>query len=90
MFGQGAKCLHIEAHDKALAERLKRAGVVAEVEAMSAPTTYYVTVAYESRRRTLTYTDDVSPQRISSRDQFTKKLALAVRLSQINERVNLA
>lgn len=88
MFGQGPKCLFIEAHDEAVAKRLNRSGVVAEVEAVSAPTTDYVTVAYESRRQTLTYTDDASPQRISSRDKFTKQLALAARLSQINERVN--
>ncbi len=89
-FGQGLKCLSIEAQDEALAERLDHSGAIAEVEAVSAPTTDYVTVAYESRRKTLTYTDDVSPRWIASHDQFTKQLALTARLSQINERVNSA
>ena len=88
-FGQKPKQLYLEVQDRALGERLDQAGVLAEVAAVSAPTEDYVTVTYESQRKTLTYTDDVSPRQIPSHQQFAAQLALIARLAEVNERVNL-
>jgi hypothetical protein len=90
IFGQGPKQLFIEASDRALGERLERSGVLDAVSAVSSPTRDYVTVAYDARRRSLTYTDDVSPRRISSRERFAAQLALVARLAEINAQVNPA
>ena len=87
-FGQGAKQLQIEVKDTALGERLERSGVLDAVSAVSAPTQDYVTVEYEARRQTLTFTDDVSPRRVPSHQQFATQLALVARLAQVNEQVN--
>jgi hypothetical protein len=87
-FGQGPRQLHIEVHDKALGERLDRSGVLAAVSAVSAPTQGYVTVEYEARRKTLTYTDDVSPHKIPSPTQFAAQLELVARLAEINAHAN--
>jgi len=88
LLGQGPKQLYIEAQDKALGERLDRSGVLAAVSTVSAPTQTYVTVEYQARRQTLTYTDDVSPRRIPSHKQFAAQLELVARLAEVNEQVN--
>ncbi len=88
-FGQKPKELYIEVQDRALGERLNQAGVLAEVAAVSAATQDYVTVTYEARRQTLTYTDDVAPRKIPSPQQFAAQLALIARLAEVNELVNL-
>lgn len=88
LFGQGQKQLHIEVQDQELGERLDQAGVLAIVSAVSAPTRDYVTVAYEARRKTLTYTDDVSPRRVPSQEQFAAQLASVARLAEVNEQLN--
>jgi len=88
VFGQSPNQLYIEVQDKALGERLDRSGVLAVVATVSAPTQSYVTVAYEVRRQTLTYTDDVSPHRIPSHDHFVAQLELVMRLAVVNEQVN--
>jgi hypothetical protein len=87
-FGPSQKELYIEVKDEALGQRLERAGVLAEVAAVSAPTDCYVTVEYEARRKVLTFTDDVSPRRVPSHEQFTAQLLLVARLAEINEQVN--
>lgn len=88
LLGQGAKRACIETRDNALANRLNSEGVTELVEAVSAPTATYATVEYDKYRKTLTYTDDVAPEKIPSKESFTKQLALAARLAAINERVN--
>jgi hypothetical protein len=88
LVGQGPKQLTIEVQDKALGERLEQAGVLAGVAAVSTPTQDYVTVAYEARRKTLTYTDDMTPRQIPSRAQFAAQLELVTRLAEVNDRVN--
>jgi hypothetical protein len=55
---------------------------------VSSPTLSYVTVQFETRTRTLTYTDDVSPLRVPGRARFAVHLALVTRLAAINARVN--
>lgn len=87
-FGQGPKKLHIEVKDLALGERLKQAGVLDAVSAVSAPTNYYETVAYDARRQVLTYTDDVSPHSIPSSKKFAAQLDLVAYLVEINAQVN--
>jgi hypothetical protein len=76
--------------DEPLRRRLEQAGVIAEVGAVSSPTLSYVTVQYETRARTLTYTDDVSPSRVPSSARFAVYLALVARLAVLNTRVNVA
>ena len=88
LLGQGPKQLYIEVEDKALGERLERSGVLDAVSTVSAPTQGYVTVQYEARRRTLTYTDDVSRRRIPSHEQFAAQLELVARLAEVNAQVN--
>jgi hypothetical protein len=88
MFGQGDKRLTIGVRDEALGERLYDSGVIAQVGRVSSPTDSYVTVKYETKRGILTYTDDVSPKRIPSREQFEAQLALAAVLATLNEQVN--
>jgi hypothetical protein len=58
------------------------------VGAVSSPALSYVTVQYETRTRTLTYTDDVSPLRVPSRERFAVYLALVARLAAANSRGN--
>jgi hypothetical protein len=89
-FGQGPKKLVIEAKDFALGERLAQSSVLAAVYAVSAPTDYYLTVAYDARSRILTYTDDVSPRSVPLREKFAAQLELVARLVAINGQVNAA
>jgi len=86
--GRGPKKLFIETRDVALGERLHHSGVLDAIYAVSAPTDDYVTVAYSTWLQTLTYTDDVSPRRISSHEQFAVQLELVARLAEINAQVN--
>lgn len=88
--GQGARELGFGMADEPLRHRLEEAGVIAEVGAVSSPTLSYVTVQYETRTRTLTYTDDVSPSRVPSHERFAVHLALVARLAVLNTRVNAA
>ena len=88
MFGQGPKQLGIGARDTALAERLQQSNVVKEVEAVSSPTDIYITVSYEAFRKSLTYTDDVSPRKVPTAEVVPRYLALAVRLAELNARIN--
>jgi hypothetical protein len=89
-FGQGGRQLGFGMADSPLRLRLEQAGVIAEVGAVSSPTLSYVTVQYEKRTQTLTYTDDVSPLRIPSRARIAVYLALAARLAALNASVNAA
>lgn len=88
LLGQGARELGFGMTDEPLRRRLEEAGVIAEVGAVSSPTLSYVTVQYETRTRTLTYTDDVSPSRVPSHERFAVQLALVARLAALNTRVN--
>jgi hypothetical protein len=84
----GARELGFGMADEPLRRRLEQAGVIADVGAVSSPTLSYVTVQYETRTRTLTYTDDVSPSRVPSRARFAVHLALVARRAALNTRVN--
>ena len=88
LLGQGGRELAFGMADEPLRRRLEEAGVIADVSAVSSPTLSYVTVQYETRTRTLTYTDDVSPLRVPSHERFAVLLALAARLAALNSRVN--
>lgn len=88
MFGQGAKRLSIGVRDDELGKRLYGCGVIAHVAGVSSPSDSYVTVKYDTRRKILTYTDDISPKSIPTREQFEAQLALTARLATINEQVN--
>jgi hypothetical protein len=88
LLGQGPRELGFGMDDEPLRGRLVQAGVIADVGAVSSPTLSYVTVEYEKRSRTLTYTDDVSPSRVPSRARFAVYLALVARLAALNARVN--
>jgi hypothetical protein len=87
LLGQGPRQLFIKA-DKDLTARLESSGVLQEIAAVSSASQDYVTVAYSARFKTLTYTDDVSPNYISSPPHFEKQLALMARLIQVNAQVN--
>jgi len=88
IFGQGPKQLIIEVPDQALGEHLERSGVLTEVAAVSSPTQDYVTVTYEARQKKLTYTDDMTPRRLPTNQEFSAQLKLAARLAEINDQVN--
>ena len=88
-FGQGGRELGFGMTDGPLRDRLEQAGVIADVGAVSSPTLSYVTVEYDRRARTLTYTDDVSPLRVPRSERFAVHLALAARLAALNARVNV-
>jgi len=90
MLGQGRRELGFGMADSVLHQRLAQAGVIADVGAVSSPTLSYVTVQYEKRTQTLTYTDDVSPSRVPSEARFAVYLALAARLAALNASVNAA
>ena len=89
-FGQGGRELGFGMTDGPLRDRLEQSGVIADVGAVSSPTLSYVTVEYDKRTRTLTYTDDVSPLRVPRSERFAVQLALAARLAALNARVNVA
>jgi len=89
-FGQGGRELGFGMVDESLRQRLEEADVIADVGAVSSPTLSYVTVQYEARTQTLTYTDDVSPSRVPNLARFAVHLALAARLAALNARVNVA
>jgi hypothetical protein len=89
-FGQGGRELGFGMVDGSLRRRLEEAGVIADVGAVSSPTLSYVTVQYETRTQTLTYTDDVSPSRVPNLARFAVHLALVARLAALNARVNAA
>jgi len=89
-FGQGGRELGFGMVDESLRQRLEDADVIADVGAVSSPTLSYVTVQYEARTQTLTYTDDVSPSRVPNLARFAVHLALAARLAALNARVNVA
>jgi hypothetical protein len=88
VLGQGGRELGFGMTDGPLRNSLDLAGVIADVGAVSSPTLSYVTVQFETRTRTLTYTDDVSPLRVPGRERFAVHLALVARLAAINARVN--
>jgi hypothetical protein len=87
-FGQGGRELGFVMNDKPLRLRLEEAGVIADVGAVSSPTLSYMTVEFETRTQTLTYTDDVSPSRVPNQARFAVHLALVARLAALNARVN--
>jgi hypothetical protein len=87
-FGQGAKQLLIEVQDKVLGERLESSGVLAEIAGVNSPTQPYVTVAYDARQKILTYTDDMTPHKLPTREQFAAQLKLVARLADVNQQVN--
>ena len=86
--GRGPKLLVIRAADNDLGERLAHTDVIALVSNVSTPSEDYVTVAFDARRKVLTYTDDVSPRSVPSAKQFRAQLDLVVRLVEINTEVN--
>jgi hypothetical protein len=88
VLGQGGRELGFGMADGPLRDRLDQAGVIADVGAVSSPTLSYVTVQYETRTQTLTYTDDVSPSRVPNLARFAVHLALVARLAALNARVN--
>lgn len=88
MLGQGGRELAIRTADEPLRLRLEQAGVVEDVGAVSSPTLSYVTVQYEARTQTLTYTDDVSPLSVPNSARFAALLTLTARLAAVNARVN--
>ena len=88
LLGQGPKLLVIQAADNDLGERLAHTDVIALVSNVSTPSEDYVTVAFDARRKVLTYSDDVSPRSIPSAKQFRAQLDLVVRLVEINTEVN--
>jgi hypothetical protein len=90
LLGQAQKSLYIETLDEEFRERMDRAGVLLAVGAVSAPTANYVTVDYDCRLRTLTYTDDVSPKWIPSQAAYAKHLTLVAHLVQLNKQLNPA
>lgn len=90
LLGQGGRELGFGMADEPLRRRLEEAGVIGDVGAVSRPTLSYVTVQYETRTQTLTYTDDVSPSRVPSHERFAVHLALVARLTELNTRVNAA
>lgn len=89
-FGQGGRELGFGMTDGPLRDRLEQSGVIADVGAVSSPTLSYVTVEYDKRTRTLTYTDDVSPLQVPRSERFAVQLALAARLAALNASVNAA
>jgi hypothetical protein len=88
LFGQGAKQLLIEVSDTSLGERLERTGVLSAIAAVNIPTQPYVTVAYEARQKKLTFTDDMTPQKLPTPEQFAAQLKLVARLTEVNDLVN--
>jgi len=90
VLGQGGRELGFGMVDESLRRRLEDGGVIADVGAVSSPTLSYVTVQYDKRTQTLTYTDDVSPSRVPSRARFAVHLALVARLAALNARANAA
>ncbi|GAB3942198.1 hypothetical protein GCM10028805_06440 [Spirosoma harenae] len=86
--GQGPKELMIHAQDQALGERLRQSDVLQAVRGVSAQTDSYVTVQYEARTQRLTYTDDVSPQKVPSLQHYAKQLDLLDHLVRVNALVN--
>jgi hypothetical protein len=88
LLGQGAKRLAVSARTDELAERLRVSGIIDDVEQISAPTRAYITVAYDSFQKRLTYTDDVSPRKLPPQEHVQRYLALATRLAAVNKIVN--
>lgn len=88
LLGQGPKKLVIHTADQGLAERLAQTGVIEAVSRVSTPSEDFVTVAYDARRKALTYTDDVSPKSVPAGEQFRAQLDLVIRLVEINAVVN--
>lgn len=74
--------------DPALEARFKATSILEEVGRVSAATSTYVTVQYQPAQKKLTYTDDISPRRIPTQEQFEQQLALAARLADLNESFN--
>ena len=71
-----------------LEARLKASSILEEVGRVSAATQTYVTVTYGHAQKKLTYTDDISPRHVPTKEQFARQLALAVRLADLNESLN--
>lgn len=88
LLGQGPKKLVIHTADPGLGARLTQSDVIDAVSRVSAPTEDYVTVAFDARRKVLTYTDDVSPKSVPTGEKFVAQLALVGRLVEINARAN--
>lgn len=88
LLGQGPKELIIHAPDEALGDRLYQSGVLTAVDRVSAPTSSYVTVQYEAQWQRLTYTDDVSPEKIPSLQHYTRQLELVAHLVEVNNQPN--
>jgi hypothetical protein len=82
------KELFIESPDAALAERLRVSGALELIGRVNMPSNNYVTVAYDARAQTLTYTDDVSPKLVPSVDHFVRELELVGQLTTINAATN--
>jgi hypothetical protein len=76
---------HIESKDAGLKERLHAYGIIDLLSRFGAPK-----VKYQSRERTLLYSEDVTPLWTSTPERFREELELLVQLAQINTKVNPA
>jgi hypothetical protein len=62
--------------------------VLEAVAKISTPSEDYVTVAFDERRKVLTFVDDVSPKKVPTLKQFAAQLELVAHLVEINEKFN--
>jgi hypothetical protein len=62
--------------------------VLSDIAAVNTPAQPYVTVAYDARQKTLTYTDDMTPCKIPTPEQFAAHLKLVARLADVNRQAN--
>lgn len=88
LFGSGAFKPRVVTRDSALQKRLEATSILEEVSQVGSSTKTYLTVEYNALKKTLVYTDDISPLRVPTQDQFARQLVLAGRLADLNQQVN--
>ena len=93
VFGIGGDGWRIVADDTALAERLRRAGVLDIVDTMragahAAPPMAPAVLEYRERSGTLTYREDTGTEWAPSPDRFRNQLTQLLHLVDVNAQVN--
>jgi hypothetical protein len=90
--GFGQSGWHVKAEDAALAESLRRAGVVEMTARFGTPHTLggvgLPTVSYRRREQTLRFSEDVTPQWTPTPEQFRERLEFLLQLAEVNRQVN--
>jgi hypothetical protein len=85
VLGMGTTGWQIEAANPALGAQLQEMDIIPTLSRWGSPT-----IEYSARKRTLSYSEDITPRWVPTPERFGEELQLLLQLAQLNEQMNLA